>query len=153
METGTKAPDFKLLDTERKERSLTEFSGKKVVAFFPAAFSGVCDNEMCAFRDSMAELNGMDASVIAISIDGPFTNKEFAQRNSLEFPVLSDYKREAVSAYGVMLEDFAGIEGYNTAQRSVFVLDNTNAVRFQWIAESPGTEPDYALIKEELKKI
>jgi peroxiredoxin len=153
METGAKAPDFKLLDQERQERSLSEFSGKKVVAFFPAVFSGVCDKEMCAFRDSMAELNDMDASVVAISIDGPFANKEFAKRNALEFPVLSDYSRDTVSAYGVLLEDFAGMPGYKTANRSVFILDNDNVIRYKWIAENPGIEPDYGAIKEELKKM
>ncbi len=152
MEVGSKAPAFSLLDTERKQQSLNDFAGKKVVAFFPAAFTGVCEKEMCAFRDSMAELNQLDANVIAISVDAPFSNAAFAQRNGLEFPVLSDYQRETVNAYGIAMNDFAGMPGYTAAKRSVFVLDADNTVRYQWISDNPGVEPDYAAIKEELKK-
>jgi len=152
MEVGSKAPAFSLLDTERKQQSLNDFAGKKVVAFFPAAFTGVCEKEMCAFRDSMAELNQLDANVIAISVDAPFSNAAFAQRNGLEFPVLSDYQRETVNAYGIAMNDFAGMPGYTAAKRSVFVLDADNTVHYQWISDNPGVEPDYAAIKEELKK-
>ncbi|MFZ1730173.1 MAG: peroxiredoxin [Bacteroidota bacterium] len=154
IEIGSPAPDFSLLDSGRAVKSLSEFKGKNtVLAFFPAAFSGVCDKEMCAFQDSMAELNDLNANIVGISVDGPFTNAAFVTRNNLNFPVLSDYKHEAISAYGVVLQDFAGMPGYTTAQRSVFILDADGVVRFKWIAESAGTEPDYAAVKEELAKI
>ena len=101
----------------------------------------------------MAELNGLDANVIAVSVDAPFSNAAFAQRNNLEFPILSDYKREAVRDYGIEHADFAGMPGYTAAKRSVFVLDGENNVRYQWVSDNPGVEPDYTAIKEELKKI
>ncbi|MBN1448353.1 MAG: redoxin domain-containing protein [Bacteroidetes bacterium] len=154
VDIGNHAPDFSLVDTSRERRSLGEFKGKNtVLAFFPAAFSSVCEKEMCAFRDSMAELNDLNANVVGISVDGPFTNAAFAERNGLQFPLLSDYSYEAVRAYGVALDDFAGMPGYTAAQRSVFILDAEGTVRFKWIADNPGQEPDYSVVKEELHKI
>ena len=153
-EVGSKAPDFTLFDTNRAPHSLSEFEGAKtVVAFFPAAFTGVCEKELCAFRDSMADLNTLDAKVVAISADAPFANGAFAAKNGLEFPVLSDYNREAIRAYDVAHEDFAGLAGYTAAKRSVFILDKDNVIRYKWVAENPGIEPNYDELKKELGKI
>ena len=91
---GQTAPDFTLFDTARKQVTLSSLRGQQVVlAFFPAAFTGVCEKELCTFRDSMAELNGLNATVLAISVDAPFSNAGFATKNGLTFPVLSDYTR------------------------------------------------------------
>jgi len=87
LKVGEKAPDFSLPDTELKPRSLTEFQGSKVVlAFFVGAFTSVCTKEMCAFRDSMARLVNLKAKVIGISVNDPFSNKGFAEKNRLTFP-------------------------------------------------------------------
>jgi len=154
VDVGSKAPAFSLPDTNREVKSLADFTGKKtVLAFFPAAFTGVCEKELCSFRDSMAELNNLNANVVGVSVDAPFSNAAFASRNNLQFPILSDYRREAVQAYGVALDNFAGMEGYTAAQRSVFILDADGTVRYSWIAENPGIEPDYSAIKSELEAI
>lgn len=151
---GSPAPDFALVDSTRQKRTLAEFRGKNtVLAFFPGAFTGVCDKEMCSFRDSMAEFNGMNAQVVGISVDGPFVAAAFASKHGLEFPLLCDYTRGTVRAYGVLLENFAGLEGYAVAQRSVFVLDAEGVIRWKWVAESPGTEPDYAAVKQAVQAL
>lgn len=151
---GTKAPEFRLPDTARTDRALSEFSGKKtVIAFFPGAFTGVCDREMCTFRDSMDELNKLDASVVGISVDSPFVNGAFAAKYNLTFPLLSDYNRNVIDLYGVGLPDFAGLSGYKVAQRSVFIVDDAGVVRFKWIAPNPGVEPDYEEVRRELARI
>ncbi|MCA9491272.1 MAG: peroxiredoxin [Myxococcales bacterium] len=148
---GKPAPAFSLLDTGRKPVSLEEQRGHKVVlAFFPAAFTGVCEKELCTFRDAMAALNELDARVLAISVDAPFSNAAFAQRNALEFPVLSDYARTAVEAYGVAHHDFAGMPGYTAAKRSVFVVGPDGDVTWEWVAPNPGVEPDYDAVKAAL---
>jgi len=150
IDLGNKAPDFKLFDTDRKERSLDEFKCKKVVlAFFPGAFTGVCTKEMCAFRDSMANLNTLNAQVIGVSVDAPFSNKAFASQNQLNFPLLSDYSREVSNLYGGVHNDFAGLKGYAAAKRSVFVLDQTGVVKYKWVSDDPGKEPPY----DEITKI
>ena len=95
IKVGDKAPDFTLHDTDKKPRSLKEFLGKKIVlAFFVGAFTSTCTKEMCEFRDSMAQLIDLNAQVIGISVNDPFTNKAFSEKNRLPFPILSDYNRE-----------------------------------------------------------
>ncbi len=149
LAVGAKAPDFKLYDTEKKERSLGEFLGSKtVIAFYPGAFTGVCTKEMCAFRDSLSALNSLKANVVGISVDSPFANKAFADQNKLTFPLLSDVNREAAKAYTGLQEDFAGLKGYRTAKRAVFVLDAKGSVKYAWISDNPGVEPPYDDVKK-----
>jgi peroxiredoxin len=151
---GQKAPDFTLPDTDRKQRKLSEFMGKKLVlAFFPGAFTSVCTREMCTFRDSIARLNELKAQVVGVSVNDPFSNKGFAERNLLTFPLLSDYNREVVRLYGIELKDFAGLKGYSVAQRSVFILDKDGIIRYRWVSDDPGKEPSYKEIEEALAKI
>jgi peroxiredoxin len=148
---GSTAPEFNLPNTSNEPTSLSGLRGKKVVlAFFPAAFTGVCEKELCTFRDSMAAFNDMNATVLGISVDGPFSNAAFSQANNLNFNVLSDYTRTTVNAYGVALNDFAGLPGYTASQRSVFIVDETGTVTYEWIAPNPGVEPDYDAVKAAL---
>ena len=83
VDVGDQAPDFELVDTELKFRKLEEFKGKKVViSFFVAASSPVCEVELCTFRDSWNQISELGAQVIAISNDGPFANKAFAEKKN-----------------------------------------------------------------------
>jgi peroxiredoxin len=151
IEVGQKLPDFELPDQTRASRSLRSFSGKStVLAFFPGAFTGVCTKEMCTFRDSIQNLPG---NVVAISVNDPFTNKAFADMHKLPFPILSDYRRETIRKYNIFHDDFAGLKGYTAAKRSVFVLDRDGIVRYKWVTDDPGKEPDYPAIKEVLGKL
>jgi len=141
---GDKAPDFTLYDTEKKPRSLKEFLGKKtVLAFYPGAFTGVCTKEMCTFRDSLSRFNALNAQVVGISVDAPFANKAFTTQNNLQFPLLSDFNRTALKAYGIVHEGFSGLNGYSASKRSVFVLDKDGIIRYAWISDNPGIEPNY----------
>jgi len=151
---GHKPPDFQLPDQDRKQLTLTDFLGKKtVLAFFPGAFTSVCTKEMCTFRDSMQVLNSLKAQVVGISVNDPFTNKAFAEANKLQFPILSDYTRDTIRKFNVFHEDFAGLRGYIAAKRSVFVLDSNGTVRYRWVSEDPGKQPDYEEVKKVLAKI
>lgn len=149
IELQATAPDFTLLDTKREAVTLSSFQGKQVVvlAFFPAAFTGVCETELCTFRDALADLNDLDATVLGISVDAPFSNAAFAEKNGVNFPVLSDYKREATQAYGVALEDFAGMAGYTASKRAVFVVAKDGKIAYTWVGPNPGVEPDYDAVK------
>jgi len=147
-EKGQKLPDFKLPDQSRTMRSLKDYAGKKIVlAFFPGAFTGVCTKEMCTFRDSISSLPGQ---VVAVSVNDPFTNKAFADMNRLQFPILSDYTRETIKKYNIFHNDFAGLTGYTAAKRSVFVIDEKGTVRYKWVSDDPGKEPNYNEIKDAL---
>ncbi len=141
---GQNAPDFTLLDTGREAVSLSTFRGSKVVlAFFPGAFTGVCTQEMCTFRDSLASFNALGATVLGICVDSPFANGEFAKKNDLNFKILSDYTRSTAEAYGIPFDNFAGMDGYVAANRSVFVIDENGTVIYEWVAPNLGTEPNY----------
>ena len=145
---GQTAPDFTLLNTAREPVSLSGLRGQKVViAFFPAAFTGVCEKELCTFRDTLAEFNGLNATVLGVAVDSPFANAAFASKNDLNFPVLWDYTRDAVNAYGIPVADFAGMAGYTAANRAVFVVDAEGKVIYEWVAPSLGDQPDYAGVK------
>lgn len=154
VEEGREPPDFSLPDQDRKQRALKDFLGKKIVlAFFPGAFTSVCTKEMCTFRDSIQALNSLNAQVVGISVNDPFTNKAFAEANKLQFPILSDYTRETVRKYNVFHDNFAGLAGYTAAKRSVFVLDDDGIVRYRWVSDDPGKQPDYDAIKKVLAEI
>ena len=153
LKEGSKAPNIALLDTERKMRELSEFTkGNVVLAFYPGAFTSVCTKEMCTFRDSLAKLNALNANVVGVSVNDPFSNKAFAEKNGLTFPLLSDYSRDVVRKYGVALDDFAGMKGYTAAKRSVFILDKNGTIRYRWVSDDPGNEPDYGEIERKLKE-
>ncbi|MGA2874046.1 MAG: peroxiredoxin [Nitrososphaerales archaeon] len=154
VEVGQKAPDVELVDTDKKMVKISEYRGKPtVLLFYPGAFTGVCTKELCTFRDGLTKYNQLGVSVLGISVDGPFANKGFKDANNLNFPLLSDYTRDAVKAYGVTLENFAGLKGYTASKRAVYVLDKDQNVRFKWIGENPGIEPDYNMVAREAEKV
>ena len=95
VSVGDKAPNFKLYDTEKQEISLRDYKGKNVVLlFFPLAFTGVCTKELCSMRDNIADYEGLDAQVLAISVDSLFTLQKFKAEQSLNFPLLSDFNKK-----------------------------------------------------------
>ena len=138
------APDFTLINSKQEEVRLSEPIGKKVVlAFYPAAFSGICDQEMCVFEERLAQLNTAQAHVFGISPDSPFANAKFAEVNGISFPLLSDLHLQVTHQYEVKFENFAFIEGYTACNRAVFVIGEDGTVVYEWVAEHPGIEPDY----------
>lgn len=144
LSVGTTAPDFTLLGTDMQPVALSSFAGQKVVlAFFPAAFTGVCKNELCTFQNAIQRLNGMNATVIGVSADLPFSNRGFAEANGLTFPIVSDWNLATINAYDVALPNFAGIEGLTRSTRATFVIDGSGVIRYAHVTENPGVEPNY----------
>ncbi len=152
-EIGEKAPGFSLYDYDKKVRNLSEFlvrGRKTILAFFPGAFTSVCTQEMCTFRDMYGELEKLNGMVVGISVDPPFAQKAFADEHKLTFPLLCDFKRETIQKYGVVWKNLGGVEGYDTANRAIFVLDDSGKVIFRWVAENPGKLPDFEAVKRAL---
>jgi peroxiredoxin len=151
---GDKAPDFALYDADRKVRRLSEFlvKGRRtIIAFFPGAFTSVCTQEMCTFRDMYGELEGLHGQVVGISVDAPFAQKAFAEKNGLSFPLLCDFDRKVVRKYGVEWKDLGGVAGYVCANRAIFVVDDLGVVRYKWVASNPGTLPAFDEVKLALR--
>ena len=152
LNVGDVAPNFELPDTELKMRTLDEFKGKKIVlSFIVAASSPVCENELCTFRDSNQELSNLNAQVVAISNDGPFANKAFAEKHNFTFPLLGDYNSKTIRDYVILMKDLLHIKDYNAAKRSVFVINEDGKIGYKWVSEDPLKEPNYDEIKEFLK--
>ena len=85
VNVGEKAPDFTLKNTNKDDISLGDYSGKTVVlAFYPGAFTGVCDKEMCSIQDNLSQLNDSNAVVLGISVDSPWANSEFSKKYDLD---------------------------------------------------------------------
>ena len=147
---GQKAPDFKLFSSDKSEVSLSDFAGKNVVVlFFPLAFTGVCTAELCSLRDDIASYQNLNAQVLGISVDSLFTLEKFKAEQNLNFPLLSDFNKEAASAYGALYENFVlGMKG--VAKRSAFVVDSEGNIQYAEILESAGDLPNFEAVKATL---
>jgi len=150
---GQKAPNFNLPDQDKNMVSLESLKGKNVVLlFFPAAFTGVCTKEMCQTRDELATFNSMNAQVFGISVDMSFSLGKFREANQINFPLLSDFNKEAITSYDIRNESFAvGFKG--VAKRSSFVIDKEGTVVFAEVLPNPGDYPNFDGIKKALEAV
>jgi peroxiredoxin len=150
---GTKAPAFALFNTERKEVSLSDYSGKTlVINFFPAAFTGVCTAQMCSSRDELSFYNELGAAVIGISVDMPFSLGAFKEKNNINFELLSDANKKTIHEYEMYHCNFTcGIKG--VAKRGVIVVDKSGTVAYAEETANPGTQVNFPALKEALQKL
>lgn len=152
LQVGAKAPDFTLYNTDKKEVSLKDFAGKKlIINFFPAAFTGVCTEQLCSNRDELSLYNDMNAAVVGISVDLPFSLAEFKKQQNINFDLLSDFNKDMIKEYGFYLENFAlGYKG--VSKRGVVVVDESGNVSYVEQTENPGVQVNFGALKEALKK-
>ncbi len=150
LKVGDTAPSFTLYSSDKQPVSLENYRGKNVVLlFFPMAFTGVCTQELCSMRDSIADYEGLDAQILAISVDSPFTLDKFKNDQQLNFPLLSDFNKEVSAAYGALYEEFVfGLKG--VSKRSAFVLDKDGVVRYAEVLDSAGNLPNFEAVKAAL---
>ncbi len=150
---GTKAPDFKLPNTDKKEFSLADFAGKKlIIHFFPAAFTGVCTAQMCSNRDDLAYYGGLNASVVGVSVDMLFSLGVFKAQNQINFDLLSDFNKDMIKAYDMVQATFAA--GYrDVAKRGVVVVDKDGVVQYVEVTENPGVQVNFEALKAAVEKL
>ena len=150
---GETAPSFSLKNSDLKELSLGEFQGKTaVLLFFPAAFSGTCTMELCTFREHIADMVEVNAQVVGISVDLPYTLREFRRTSQLSFQLLSDFDRTTINQYGVVDEDFHGYHA-GVAMRSVFVVDAGGTIAWTWVAERQSDTPEFGDVYEAVERL
>ena len=153
---GTKAPDFTLKSKQASglvDVKLSNNFGKKntVLLFFPAAFTGVCTQEMCDISSGMNAYTGLNADVIAVSVDTPFSQEAWAQKEKIGVTLASDLNKEVIKQYGVVFPMLAGVG--DTAARAAFVIDKNGVVQYSEQTPSPKELPNFAKVKETLARL
>ena len=135
VDVGEQAPDFELADQDRRPVRLSSYRGSKnvVLVFYPLAFTGVCQAEMCAIRDSIEDFSGDDVVTLAVSVDSPPVHKKWADEQGYTFSLLSDFwpHGEVARAYGVLQEDIG------LALRGTFIIDKAGTVQYTVVNAIP----------------
>lgn len=153
---GTKAPDFTLKSKTAegvKEVKLSENLGKKntVVLFFPLAFTGTCTQEMCDVTAGLSAYRDLNADVIGISVDSPFSQEAWAQKERIRITLASDLNKTTSRDYGVLLDDLLGFG--STAARAAFVIDKDGVVQYSEQTPTPKDLPDFEAVKAKLAEL
>jgi peroxiredoxin len=151
IQPGQPAPQFTLISSDKKEVSLSDFKGRKVVIhFFPMAFTGVCTTQLCTMRDNFGYYDGLNAQILGISVDSPFTLAKFKEENNYQFPLLSDFNKTVSPAYGAWYEEFVlGLKG--VSKRAAFVIDEEQKVIYAEVLDVATDLPDFSAIAKAVK--
>jgi glutaredoxin-dependent peroxiredoxin len=151
LQIGNTAPDFTLYNTEKQAIKLSELRGQNVVLlFFPLAFTSTCTKELCGVRDDIANYEGLNAKVFGISVDSIFSLGQFKKEQGLNFDLLSDFNKDASTAYGCLYEQFV-LEMKGVSKRSAFLIDDKGIIQYAEVLESAGDIPDLELLKSHIK--
>jgi len=153
INVGDKAPNFTLRNTEKAEVSLEDYRGKNVVLlFFPLAFTGVCTTELCTMRDDIGTYEGLDAQILAVSVDSLFTLEQYKKAEKYNFPLLSDFNKNVSRAYGSLHEDFV-LDMKGVSKRAAFVIDKEGTIKYAEVLESAGDLPNFEAVKSSLESL
>jgi glutaredoxin-dependent peroxiredoxin len=156
ISVGSKAPDFTLKSKQASglvDVKLSDNFGKKntVVLFFPLAFTSVCTKEMCDVTAGMGAYSGLAADVIGISVDSPFAQEAWAQKEKIGITLASDLNKEVIKQYGVVFPMLAGVG--DTAARAAFVIDKNGVVQYAEQTPTPKDLPNFDAVKAALGKL
>lgn len=150
LEVGAQAPDFTLKDQNNQEVTLSSYRGEKnvLLVFYPLAFTGTCQGELCKVRDELPKFENDDTAILAISVGPPPTHKIWAAEQGYTFPLLSDFwpHGSVAQAYGVF-NDNAGF-----ANRGTFVIDKAGVIRFAEMNQ-PGEARDQSAWETALSSV
>ena len=141
LEVGTKAPDFGLKNTDGQTTALSDIlaEGKYVVlAFYPAAWSSVCGDEMSLFQEFQEEFGRLNARTVGISVDNIDASRSWAQSKGITFPLLSDFW-----PHGAVAEEFGVLRDDGLAERALFIVDPEGVIRYSYVSpikENPGVD-------------
>lgn len=155
IELGSKAPDFKLFNTDKEAVSLSDMQGKKnvLLLFFPMAFTGVCTAELCSVRDDIGKYDNETTQVYGISVDSVFTLENFKAQQNYNYPLLSDFNKVASDNYGILYESFTGMDMKGVSKRSAFIVDREGIIKYAEVLENAGDVPDFSAIDKKLKEL
>jgi len=153
IETGEQAPDFTLYDSDKNKQTLSDLRGQNVLLlFYPVAFTGTCTKELCSVRDNISLYNDTNAKVLAISVDTVYSLARYKEEQKLNFPLLSDFNKEASAAYGVLYETFS-YDMRGVSKRSAFLIDKKGTIQYAEVLEKATDLPDFDRIQEILESL
>ena len=151
---GQPAPDFSLFDSDKRKVILGDYKGKNVlVLFFPLAFTSVCTKELCELRDNISIYSNANAQVVGISVDSLFVLNKYKEEQNLNFPLLSDFNKEASKAFDVLYETFPAFEMHGVSKRAAFVIDMEGVIRYSEVCPTPGDLPNFEAIQQVLNSL
>jgi len=121
---GDTAPDFEGQTSDNKWVRLRDYRGKRnvVLYFYPKDDTKGCTIEACSFRDKLQSIAALWTEVVGVSVDSVESHKKFAQKNSLNFPLVSDHNKQISRTYGVLSEDDS------QAERTTFIIDKEGKI-------------------------
>jgi peroxiredoxin len=156
ISVGTKAPDFTLKSKQASglvDVKLSNNFGKKntVLLFFPAAFTGVCTAELCDITSGLGAYSGLNADVVAVSVDTPFAQEAWAQKEKIGITLASDLNKQTIKAYDVVFPMLAGAG--DTAARAAFVIDKQGVVQYSEQTPTPKDLPNFQAVKDTLARL
>ncbi len=153
IEVGQQAPEFALHDSDKNKVTLSEQKGSNVLLlFFPQSFTGVCTAELCSIRDNIAQYNNANAKVYGVSVDSVFTLGKFKEEQGLNFPLLSDFNKEASTAYDTIYQDWI-LDMKGVSKRSAFIIDKEGVIQYAEVLESAGDLPNFEAINTKLASL
>ena len=156
LSVGTKAPDFTLKSKQAAglvDVKLSNNFGKKntVLLFFPAAFTGVCTTELCDITAGLGSYSGLNADVVAVSVDTPFAQEAWAQKEKIGITLASDLNKNVIKQYDVVFPMLAGVG--DTAARAAFVIDKNGVIQYSEQTPTPKDLPNFQAVKDTLAKL
>jgi peroxiredoxin len=156
LPVGSAAPAFSLKSKKGDaitDVRLADFAGKSnvVLLFFPLAFTGVCTAEMCEISAGLSAYDSLNAKVIGISVDSPFSQEAWAEKEHINITLASDLNKTTASAYGVLLDDLAGFGA--ASARAAFVIDKAGVIQYSEQTPTPKDLPNFDAIKSKLAEL
>ena len=156
LSVGTKAPDFSLKSKQASglvDVKLSSNAGQKntVLLFFPLAFTSVCTKEMCDITAGLDAYSSLNADVIGISVDSPFSQEAWSQKEKIGITLASDLNKEASKAYGTLLPDLLGLG--SVSARAAFVVDKRGVIQYSEQTPTVKDLPNFDAIKEALTRL
>lgn len=156
LAVGSKAPDFTLKTKTAdglNDVKLSDNFGKRntVLLFFPLAFTGVCTQEMCDVTAGLKNYQDVNADVIAVSVDSPFAQEAWAQKEKIALTLASDLNKEVTNAYDVLFKGIAGIG--DSSARAAFVIDKNGVIQYAEQTPTPKDLPNFDAIRAKLQEL
>ena len=149
------APDFTLFDSDKNEITLSDYRDKKnvLLLFYPLAFTSVCTAELCSVRDDISRYSNNQTQVLGISVDTTWTLAKFKTEQNYNFPLLSDWNKEASVAYGTIYDSFSEMKMRGVGKRSAFIIDKKGLIQYAEVLERAQDLPNFTAINAILESL